>query len=752
MKYIINKLSALIMMLMCVSATVQAEIVHHTECDPTPTSCGFKCECWEDTNTGKYYKDAACTEELDDFELVDNVLYQKRPESPIVATSSFDPNEYKIDWGVVLNWAGVTTYSSGESTAPRWIDFKASTTKSNYTISNARLVCSNDIMYDDKYIVKVYVNDIVKYYKELDYNSIGIFVLPLPNLKNDDIVRFEVTQSVSELDGPTVFMACLEYNEIPCTHEYATGSAICSICGYMKPHTHTYNPVHECTQCGYFDESSIFMSGDLGGNIKWRLYNDWTLHYYGTGEMESFNIEHNAWKKTYREDVKKVVIGEGITKIGDASNHGYELTSYFGFMSYLTEAILPSTLKSIGKCVFEYSSLSIVTLPEGLETIGDDAFRTTKLENIVIPASVTTLGQQAFGNCPFLKSVTLMGAPTSIGQYAFYNLEKLKDFYLMSDEEMDVMYKAFVNNSTDKIKNATLHVNNDIYHWALKTSPWNKFAAVVPLHDFCIEYTDANNNQGGKYFDTEASGNTWTLTDGAFKNLTINEDIPMQKLTYTRNFPEANKWQALYVPFEMEFSDWADKFDVAAINNFHEYTNNGVTEKIDLEVRYVKKGKLRANTPYLIRAKAAGEQTIVLNDVTLMATESKSIDCSSTERKYTFTGTYDAINNLKTNGYIFLSGGSLSKSNNDTDVLKPMRWYLTIEDYFCVTGNAAPALAKPISINVIGEDEATGIEDITVVSSSVDSKASGIYSITGTKLDKPQRGINIINGKKIVVK
>lgn len=748
MKYIINKLSALILMLMCVSATVQAEIVHHTKCDPTPTSCGFKCECWEDTNTGKYYTDAACTEELDDFELVKNVLYKKRDESPIVATSSFNQSEeYVSDWGVGLNWAGVTSYSDGESTAPRWVNFKASTTKLNYTISNARLVCDIEGINNSTYIVVIYVNGIVKYHKLLDYYWNGFFVLPLPNLKNDDIVRFEVAQSVSELDEPTVFMACLEYNEIPCTHEYAAGSAICSMCGNVKEHNHTYNETETCSQCGALDPTYTVLSGYVGKDnledIKWVLNKYNVLTFYGKGEMEPYNEEHNAWRDyKYRQNITKVVIGEGITKLGYPNDQN----SYFQEMDKLTEVSLPSTLKEIGTRPFRYLNyLTSITLPEGLEIIRNSAFSSLMLENIVIPASVTSIEDKAF-YYDKLKSITLNGAPT-IGSEAFASNSALADVYLMSDKEVTAADNAFGND----LSKVTLHVNNNLLRWARATSPWNRFGTILPLDNTNIKYIDASDNTQGVYLNPGASNNAFTLTDGC-KQLAIYEDIPLQRLTYTRNFSTANTWQALYIPFEMEYDDWADKFDVAAISNFHEYTNNGVTEKVDLEVRYVKGGKLRANTPYLIRAKAAGVQTIVLNAVTLMATESKSIDCSSTERKYTFTGTYDAINKLKTNGYIFLSGGRLSKANNDTDVLKPMRWYLTIEDYFSVTGNAAPALAKPISINVIGEDEATDIEDITVVSSSVDAKASGIYSITGAKLDKPQRGINIINGKKIVVK
>lgn len=639
-------------------------IVRHTIQEPTTSACGYSKMCWENKNTGKYYSDEACTKELKDVELAKTVLYAKFPESPITATNGFYQSEKENDWDVDLNWAGVTKYEKANAnSAPRWVEFTASTPERERLVANARLVWNRN--FADKlnglYIVRVYVNNVEKFSRNQYYsgNYEGVFVLPLPELRRSDVVRFEVVQTnqASSYGGEPTFKASLEYNIVPCQHEYPAGSAICRICGYVMAHTHTYNETETCSLCGALDPTYIVMSGYVGKakaeDIKWELTKYNVLTYTGTGEMEDFNAGHNAWRNDKKDVITKLVIGEGITKIGDSDGaNGY-----------------------------------------------------------------------------------------------FDKMPNLADVYLMGDKEVSAADNVF----DDNVNNATLHVSNNMHKWAKTTSPWNRFGTIVPLNNYNVKYTDASGNTHEIPFDIEATDNTFTLTDGC-KQLAIYEDIPLQTLTYTRNFSAANTWQALYVPFEMEYSDWEGKFDVAAINNFHEYTNNGVTEKIDLEVRYVKGGKLRANTPYLIRAKAAGVQTIVLNDVTLMATETKSIDCSSTERKYTFTGTYDAINKLKTNGYIFLSGGRLSKSNNDTDVLKPMRWYLTIEDYFSVTGNAAPALAKPISINVIGEDEATDIEDITVVSSSVDSKASGIYSITGAKLDKPQQGINIINGKKIVVK
>lgn len=223
--------------------------------------------------------------------------------------------------------------------------------------------------------------------------------------------------------------------------------------------------------------------------------------------------------------------------------------------------------------------------------------------------------------------------------------------------------------------------------------------------------------------------------------------------SYTRNYTSTN-WQALYLPFAISYSDWAANFDVAAITNFHEYSDaDGNILNVELEVRYVKKGSLLPNTPYLIRAKAAGERTVSASNATVSFVDAQTISCSSTERRYTFTGTYQPIDGLKTKDYIFVSGGRLCKAGNDTDVLKPMRWYLTIADYANLTNDPSPAaLAKPMNIRVIGDNgDPTGIEDLTVVSSPAETAASGIYTVTGIRLAKPQHGINIVNGKKVVI-
>lgn len=119
-------------------------------------------------------------------------------------------------------------------------------------------------------------------------------------------------------------------------------------------------------------------------------------------------------------------------------------------------------------------------------------------------------------------------------------------------------------------------------------------------------------------------------------------------------------------------------------------------------------------------------------------------------RYYEFTGTYHSINGLKEKGYIFLSDGMLCKAKNDEATLKPQRWYLAMEDLWAPwekDNTEDTANSASMNIRVIGANDATGINEITVkktVLGSDSNSASGIYSVNGCRQSSVRSGINII--------
>ena len=84
--------------------------------------------------------------------------------------------------------------------------------------------------------------------------------------------------------------------------------------------------------------------------------------------------------------------------------------------------------------------------------------------------------------------------------------------------------------------------------------------------------------------------------------------------------------------------------------------------------------------------------------------------------------------------------------------IKPQRWYLSVASRSTIIddelGSASP---RVISLSVIGEGEATGIEEIGIISHTTASGHSGLYDLQGRRLNhEPAHGIYIHNGRKVV--
>ena len=240
-----------------------------------------------------------------------------------------------------------------------------------------------------------------------------------------------------------------------------------------------------------------------------------------------------------------------------------------------------------------------------------------------------------------------------------------------------------------------------------------------------------------------------TLADG--ETYTNASSSSVASLAYTRTFNNTN-WQALYVPFAMSYEDWSADFDVAKINDIHQFDEDGddILETTKLEIVKVKSGSLKANHPYMIRAKSTGAKTITLDNVTLEAAVSNSIDCSSVERKYIFTGTYEKIagTTMVENNYFAMSGGSMIPTTNSNASLKPYRWYMQIQDR---DGQIIQDVSE-VKVIVKGEEDwdTTGISE-----NSADVKRNDdgvVYDLNGRKVTNPAKGLYIKNGKKFIVK
>lgn len=157
-------------------------------------------------------------------------------------------------------------------------------------------------------------------------------------------------------------------------------------------------------------------SGTCGTNLTW-VYDNGTLTISGTGEMDDFKFSSRPWGSHQYNDIKTVIIDEGVTSIGSyAFSPCYDLAS----------VTIPSTVKRIGQYAFERCwHLTSVVLPEQLELLEENAFKSSGLKNVTIPANVAQIGNYAFASCGALTSVTIQDGVQVIGGYAFSNCEQL---------------------------------------------------------------------------------------------------------------------------------------------------------------------------------------------------------------------------------------------------------------------------------------------------------------------------------------
>lgn len=180
--------------------------------------------------------------------------------------------------------------------------------------------------------------------------------------------------------------------------------------------------------------------GDQGANITYSYDPDtYVLTLTGSGATKNFSSYGSGrspfvTNTTIKNNCKTIVIGEGITRIGDYT---------FNTLTKVESITWPSTLESVGTLSFasmplmsafpQGSSIATIgerafsgwttatelTLPETLVTIGTGAFGSWKPASLTIPASVRTINASAFSGWTNLETLVIENGVETIGANAF---------------------------------------------------------------------------------------------------------------------------------------------------------------------------------------------------------------------------------------------------------------------------------------------------------------------------------------------
>lgn len=250
-------------------------------------------------------------------------------------------------------------------------------------------------------------------------------------------------------------------------------------------------------------------------------------------------------------------------------------------------------MTKIGRCVFrKCSGLKTVAIPNGLTTIEAGLFEgCSSLSSIIIPNSVTSIEYAAFLGCSGLPDITIPNSVISIGGWAFSGCSGItkviigngvKDIYehAFSDcpDLMDVYcYAVNVPNIKDDSDNlctnafdgsyieyAILHVPESSLEVYKASDPWNNFKKIVKIMP---EFTLAYFIDGEKYKTyileegTTISPETEPIKEGySFSGWSeIPETMPAHDVTVIGTF-SINKYKLTYTvdgeeykSFEVEY-------------------------------------------------------------------------------------------------------------------------------------------------------------------------------------------------------
>ena len=205
-------------------------------------------------------------------------------------------------------------------------------------------------------------------------------------------------------------------------------------------------------------DTTMVASGYCGGegdgtNLTWTLDSDGLLTISGKGKMPDYGTESYANRFTpwyqYRSDIKRIIITEGVTSIGNWSF----------YKSNAESVIVPESVTTIGACTFYICTrLSNVTIYGKISTIGHSCFSDcSSLTSFIIPDGVAKIGEFAFSNCRKLTSIIIPDSVTLIDTYAFHDSSRLADiYYTGSETQWNTIKKERYN---EPLTIATIHYN-----------------------------------------------------------------------------------------------------------------------------------------------------------------------------------------------------------------------------------------------------------------------------------------------------
>ncbi len=433
-------------------------------------------------------------------------------------------------------------------------------------------------------------------------------------------------------------------------------------------------------------------SGNCGVDVTWTMDDNGVLTIEGSGAMSDYTAGPTVpW---YGKTVTSAVIADGVTTIGNYAFYG---------CSVLTSVNIPNSVTSIGdRAFYNCSGLTSITIPNSVTSIGDYAFYyCSGLTSVTIGNSVTSIGMSAFIGCSSLTSVIIPNSVTSISDRAFRYCSSLTSITIPNSVESIGSYAfQYCSNLTEVTLQGT----------ALPTCGTSAFASIPSGATlYCkaslIETCKTTTPWSG-FGEIKAIPFSVTITDAGISTACSDKDLDFSEMT-----------------------------DVKA------YIASGFSPS-EGKVLLTRAMKIPAKTGFIVKGNAG----------------TYKIPVSATDYTYAnlLVGTLAETTVAETDGdytnYVLANdatGVGFYKANNTA--VSANKAYLHIPTSAVATDGTSEAKAS-LSLSFDDEDgDITGFIPVTKLAEETSGNAV-IYNLNGQRKQGLTKGLNIVDGKKILIK
>ena len=386
---------------------------------------------------------------------------------------------------------------------------------------------------------------------------------------------------------------------------------------------------------------------------------------------------------------------------------------------------------TLGHHVFKNCPLAAVTFPNTLNSIGEYAFEGTKLETVDLSnTQITSLPNGSFYNCQQLNDVKLPIALTDIGERAFYQSTIASITFPSSLQKIDAWAFQYTKLTNVVIPTKTGHIGDGAFsdNANLNTVVVNGLECYLAVSAFanCPTLTDVyitsdkepNAERYGYPFQNNPTVHVVPNYLETFKGLNTCNTTNFDSNLY---LPLGKKWTTFTSAYNLDFS---------SVEGLTAYTAKYNEANDAVALTPVK--KVAAHTGLILKGEAGNTYTlpILASDADGLdeATDNQLVDC------------VDAVWSTGRDNDYFLSDGKFVKSKNNG-------WALPGKSYLYINGGRVNKSESPLRVYV--DNTATAIDGIT---NNPVVKDEAYYNLQGVKVQRPQHGVFIHNGKKGVLK